>query len=106
MLNMDGWGSYMKAPFTFGDPYTGINRMYMKMKSMLMPYIYTCAVSASNLETGNEDTGLPMVRAMFLEYPDDEYAYSRSMQYQFMLGSSILVAPVYQNVAGERWEMM
>lgn len=101
MLNMDGWGSYMKAPFTFGDPYTGINRMYMKMKSMLMPYIYTCAVSASNLETGNEDTGLPMVRAMFLEYPDDEYAYSRSMQYQFMLGSSILVAPVYQNVAGD-----
>ena len=101
MLNMDGWGSYMKAPFTFGDPYTGINRMYMKMKSMLMPYIYTCAASASNLETGNEDTGLPMVRAMFLEYPDDEYSYSRSMQYQFMLGSSILVAPVYQNVAGD-----
>ena len=31
MLNMDGWGTYMKAPFTFGDPYTGINRMYMKM---------------------------------------------------------------------------
>ncbi len=37
MLNMDGWGSYMKAPYTFGDPYTGINRMYMKMKSQLMP---------------------------------------------------------------------
>ena len=32
MLNMDGWGTYMKAPYTFGDPYTGINRMYMKIK--------------------------------------------------------------------------
>lgn len=101
MLNMDGWGSYMKAPFTFGDPYTGINRMYMKMKARLMPYIYTCAVSASNIDTGNDDTGLPMVRAMFLEYPEDSYAYSRSVQYQFMLGGSILVAPVYKNVAAD-----
>ncbi len=101
MLNMDGWGSYMKAPYTFGDPYTGINRMYLKMKSQLMPYIYTCAVSASNMDTGNNDTGLPMVRAMFLEYPDDPYAAGREVQYQFMLGSSLLVAPVYQNVAAD-----
>lgn len=101
MLNMDGWGSYMKAPYTFGDPYTGINRMYMKLKSQLMPYIYTCAVSAANMDTGNGDTGLPMVRAMFLEYPRDAYAGTREMQYQFMLGGSLLVAPVYRNVAAD-----
>lgn len=101
MLNMDGWGSYMKAPYTFGDPYTGINRMYMKMKARLMPYIYTCAASASNLDTGNKDTGLPMVRAMFLEYPMDPYARTREMQYQFMLGASLLIAPVYKNVTAD-----
>lgn len=101
MLNMDGWGSYMKAPFTFGDPYTGINRMYMKMKAKLMPYIYTTAVAASNIDTGNQDTGLPMVRAMFLEFPKDAYAYSRNMKYQYLFGASILVAPVYQNTAGD-----
>lgn len=101
MLNMDGWGTYMKAPYTFGDPYTGINRMYMKIKSKLMPYIYTTAVSASNLDTGNDDTGLPIVRAMFLEYPEDTYAYSRTMQYQFLLGANILVAPVYKNTAAD-----
>ena len=84
---MDGWGTYMKAPYTFGDPYTGINRMYMKIKSQLMPYIYTTAVSASNMDTGNDDTGLPIVRAMFLEYPEDAYAYSRNMQYQFLAWS-------------------
>lgn len=98
MLNMDGWGSYMKAPFTFGDPYTGISRMYMKMKARLMPYIYTCAASASNMDTGNGDTALPIIRAMFLEYPEEDYAYSRSTQYQFMLGSSFLIAPIYQNI--------
>lgn len=101
MLNMDGWGNYMKAPYTFGDPYTGISRMYMKIKARLMPYIYTCAVSASNIDTGNGDTGLPMVRAMFLEYPEDFYAYSREMQYQFMLGADILVAPVYKDIAAD-----
>lgn len=101
MLNMDGWGTYMKAPYTFGDPYTGINRMYMKIKSQLMPYIYTTAVSASNMDTGNDDTGLPIVRAMFLEYPEDAYAYSRNMQYQFLLGANILVAPVYKNTAAD-----
>lgn len=101
MLNMDGWGSFMKAPFTFGDPYTGINRMYMKMKARLMPYLYTCAASAANIDTGNGDTALPMVRAMFLEYPGDRYACTAAVQYQFMLGSQILVAPVYQNVAAD-----
>ena len=101
MLNMDGWGSYMKAPFTFGDPYTGINRMYMKKKARLMPYLYTCAASAANLDTGNEDRALPMVRAMFLEYPRDRECYGRSVQYQFMLGSQLLVAPVYKNVAAD-----
>ena len=101
MLNMDGWGTYMKAPYTFGDPYTGINRMYMKIKSQLMPYIYTTAASASNLDTGNDDTGLPIVRAMFLEYPEDAYAYSRNMQYQFLLGANVLVAPIYKNTVAD-----
>ncbi len=61
MLNMDGWGSYAKTPQTFGDPYTGINRMYLKLKAQLMPYIYTSAAAAANLDTGNGDTGLPMI---------------------------------------------
>lgn len=96
MLNMDGWGSYAKTPHTFGDPYTGINRMYLKMKAQLMPYIYTSAASAANIDTGNGDTGLPMIRAMFLEYPRDAYANTKSMQYQYMFGKDILVAPVYE----------
>ncbi len=96
MLNMDGWGSYAKTPQTFGDPYTGINRMYLKLKAQLLPYIYTSAASAANIDTGNDDTGLPMIRAMFLEYPDDAYAATRNMQYQYMFGENVLVAPVFE----------
>ena len=95
MLNMDGWGSYTKTPFTFGDPYTGINRMYLKMKAQMLPYLYTTAASATGIDTGNGDTGLPMVRAMFLEYPDDAYSATKNVQYQYLFGDSILVAPIY-----------
>ena len=37
-------------------------------------------------------TGLPLVRHMFLEFPEDPMTYN--LRYQFMLGSHVLVAPV------------
>ncbi len=54
----------------------------------MMPYIYTNAAESSK-------TGLPMVRAMMLEYPDDPYTYGTQTQYQYMWGPNLLVAPVY-----------
>lgn len=102
MLDMDGWGSYAKGPYVHGDPYTGISRMYLKMKAMMMPYTYTNAYAAANLETGNDDKGLPMIRAMFLEYPDEAYAYTEAgSQYQYMWGENLLVAPIYQNTQAD-----
>ena len=102
MLDMDGWGSYAKMPYTYGDPYTGINRMYLKLKSQLLPYIYTTAASASNVEdwTGNDDLGLPIVRAILLS-DDSEYAASTATQYEFTMGEDFLVAPIYQNTDGD-----
>lgn len=96
MLDMDGWGSYVKSPYTHGDPYTGISRMYLKLKAQLMPYIYTSAASAANIDTGNDDTGLPYTRAMML-VDDSDYAASVNTQYQYMFGDAFLVAPVYQD---------
>ena len=97
MLDMDGWGTYSKKPFTHGDPYTGVSRMYLKMKAMMMPYTYTNAYAAANIDTGNNDKGLPMVRAMFLEYPNDPLAYTDLVKYQYMWGKNLLVAPIYQD---------
>lgn len=100
MLDMDGWGSYVKSPYTHGDPYTGISRMYLKLKAQLMPYIYTTAASAANIDTNNGDTGLPMTRAMML-VDDSDYAASKNTQYQYMFGDALLTAPVYQNTAAD-----
>lgn len=101
MLNMDGWGSYFKGPHSFADPYKSTSRMYLKLKSQLMPYMYTAAASAANIDTNNDDTGLPMIRAMFLEYPDQAYAFSKNTQYQYMFGDAFLVAPVYKNTQAD-----
>ena len=102
MLDMDGWGNYPKGPYVHGDPYTGVSRMYLKLKAMMMPYTYTNAYAASNIDTGNGDKGLPMVRAMFLEFPEEAYAYTNAgSKYQYMWGENLLVAPLYQDTQAD-----
>ncbi|WEK19422.1 MAG: glycoside hydrolase family 31 protein [Candidatus Pedobacter colombiensis] len=86
-LNMDGWGANEKYPQALGEPITSINRTYLKLKSELMPYTYSIAKEAV--------TGLPMIRAMFLEYPN-AYTKGTATQYQFLYGPNFLVAPIYQ----------
>lgn len=91
-LNMDGWGRNEKYPHALGEPATSINRMYLKMKAELMPYTYSFAKEAVN--------GLPMIRAMFLEYPN-EYTLGTATRYQYMFGTDFLVAPIYQNTKAD-----
>jgi len=90
---ISGWSkqtNFMKQPWIFGEPYTSYNRKYLKLKMRLSPYIYTYCREAY-------DTGLPTVRAMVLEFPDDPLTWSKRTQYQFMSGEWLLVAPVYED---------
>ena len=84
-LNMDGWGWNEKYPQALGERAAGINRQYLKLKSELMPYTYSIAYEAVR--------GLPMVRAVSLEYPG---APDRLTRYEYLYGPWFLVAPVYQ----------
>ena len=92
-LNMDGWGSNEKYPQALGEPATSINRWYLKWKSELMPYTYSIAKEAVD--------GKPMVRAMFLEAPND-YTHGTATRYQFMYGPWFLVAPIYQATRSDK----
>jgi hypothetical protein len=90
---ISGWSKQtnnMKQPWIFGEPYTTINRKYLKLKQRLTPYLYTYSRDAF-------DTGVPTVRAMVLEFPNDPATWSKRTQYQFMSGEWLLVAPVYQD---------
>lgn len=87
-LNMDGWGATPKYPWILGEPATSINRNYLKLKSELIPYTYSIAHNAID--------GLPMIRAMFLDYPN-AFTHGTATKYQFMYGPYFLVAPIYQD---------
>ncbi|HEY7475626.1 MAG TPA: TIM-barrel domain-containing protein [Vicinamibacterales bacterium] len=70
-----------------------IAKKYAELRYQLMPYTYTLAWDA-------RDKGLPLMRAMWLHYPDDVRA--RGMGDQFLWGRDLLVAPVYEKGAGAR----
>jgi alpha-glucosidase/alpha-D-xyloside xylohydrolase len=62
-------------------------RKYLELRSRLMPYLYT-AVRETH------DKGLPIMRSLWLHYPDDELAAARGDE--FLWGRDILVAPVVE----------
>lgn len=75
-----------RVPWLFDDESVDVLRFFTKLKCSLMPYLFSMACDAA-------DKGIPMMRAMFLEFPDD-----RSCDYldrQYMLGDSLLVAPIF-----------
>ncbi|MFC3927819.1 discoidin domain-containing protein [Streptococcus caprae] len=92
MMNMDGWGANPKTPFAFDDKTTDLNRISLKTKSTLTPYAYSTGHQAA-------ETGKPIVRAMFLDYPSDAINYTKAVQYQYMYGDYFLVAPIYEETA-------
>jgi alpha-D-xyloside xylohydrolase len=61
-------------------------RDFARLKCRLMPYLFRAAVDASQ-------SGVPVMRAMLLEFPEDPTAAFLDRQY--MLGESLLVAPVF-----------
>jgi alpha-D-xyloside xylohydrolase len=63
------------------------------MRYKLMPYIYAQAKFCS-------EKGLPMLRALFIEYPGDAGAWNIEDEYLF--GADILVAPFLQDSTYER----
>jgi alpha-glucosidase len=73
-------------PYAFGVATEQGTKHYLQQRYRLIPYIYSHAWIASR-------TGLPLVRAMALEFPDDAGAVATPGD-EYMFGSELLVAPV------------
>ncbi|MFA9557697.1 alpha-xylosidase [Evansella sp. AB-rgal1] len=82
---LHGSKSY-RVPWIYDEESVDVVRYFTKLKCSLMPYLYNEAVQSSG-------KGLPMMRAMLLEYPDDPTCDYLDRQY--MLGESLLVAPIF-----------
>lgn len=70
-----------------------ICRRYMELRSRLMPYLYTAV-------RDGHDTGMPVMRALWIHHPGDHTAAARGDQYFW--GRDILVAPVVEQGATTR----
>jgi len=70
-----------------------ICRKYLELRSRLMPYLYSAVHEATK-------TGLPLMRALWLHYPNDPKAVSTSDVY--LWGRDLLVAPVVEKAATSR----
>ncbi|MFD2671071.1 TIM-barrel domain-containing protein [Marinicrinis sediminis] len=65
----------------------GLYKQYADMRMNILPYIYDQAIKSSR-------TGLPMMRAMFVSFPDDPRGMM--LEDQYMFGDHLLVAPVVE----------
>ena len=76
---------YNNEPWSYGKPMESLIKKYIDLRYALMPYTYTYAYETAK-------TYVPVMRAMFYAFPEDEKA--AQYEHQFMFGDSILVAPV------------
>jgi alpha-glucosidase len=72
-------------PWAFGTEVEDICRKYIELRYSLLPYNYNEFYNASK-------TGLPIMRPLVMEYPEDENVHA--LCDQFMYGESIMLAPV------------
>ena len=82
---LHGSSSY-RVPWLFDDEAVDVLRFFTRLKCRLMPYLFEAACTSHH-------TGVPVMRAMPLEFPGDPACDTLDRQY--MLGDSLLVAPVF-----------
>jgi len=79
-------GSLPHEIWNNGPEQEAIRRRYIETRYRLLPYIYTLADESSH-------TGLPLMRPVFLEFPEVFASGFDHLDTQFLLGPSLLIAP-------------
>jgi alpha-D-xyloside xylohydrolase len=80
-------GTSPREPWYYGEETERIVRQWLEWRYRLIPYLEACALEAHR-------TGMPVMRAMPLAFPDDAAAWA--FEHQYLLGPSLLVAPVLE----------
>ncbi|SEG64518.1 alpha-D-xyloside xylohydrolase [Thermomonospora echinospora] len=84
---LHGSGSY-RVPWLFDEEAVDVLRVFTRLKMRLMPYLLRAAGQV-------RDEGLPVLRAMVVEFPDDPAC--THLERQYMFGDDLLVAPVFSS---------
>lgn len=83
---LHGSSSY-RVPWAFDEESVDVVRKFTRLKCRLMPYLYGAMMEA-------HEHGTPMMRPMLLEFPEDPAC--ETLDRQYMLGDSLLVAPIFR----------
>lgn len=87
------WGNPDQDPWSYGTRHEAANRKAIELRYELLPTVYSVMEEASR-------TGLPAMRPLFLEHPEDPRARGRDDA--FLFGRDLLVAPVLREGAERR----
>ena len=82
-----------REPWMFSEDFLNTFRKITELRYKLMPYIFTQAYIASQ-------QGLPLMKALLLNYPGDETAWFIDDAY--LLGDDMLVAPLMENTTARK----
>ncbi|MFN8525526.1 MAG: glycoside hydrolase family 31 protein [Chloroflexota bacterium] len=85
LFRSHGWVWREHVPWAHGVEVEGICRQYAELRYRLLPYVYTLFWQAYS-------QGLPLMRPLVLNHPDDPRVWELGSQYTF--GDDFLVAPV------------
>lgn len=91
--NHAAMGTRDQEPWAFDKTTEDINRKYIKLRYKLLPYLYDMMYKC-------EDSGAPIIRPLLFNYQNDKNTYE--INDEFILGDSILVAPVVEQGARQR----
>jgi alpha-D-xyloside xylohydrolase len=84
---LHGSTSY-RVPWAYDEEAVDVVRFFTRLKASLMPYLFRNAIETAK-------TGVPSMRSMVMEFTDDQMcAY---LDKQYILGDSLLVAPVFND---------
>lgn len=75
-----------RVPWLYDEEAVDVVRFFANLKMEMLPYLYSSAYMTSR-------TGIPMLRSMALEFEEDRNC--RYLDKQYMLGDSLLVAPIF-----------
>jgi alpha-D-xyloside xylohydrolase len=78
-------GTSPREPWVFGARAEAVVRDWLQLRYRLLPYLEACLEEAAS-------TGMPVMRAMPLAFPDQPELWAFETQYMF--GPSLLVAPI------------
>ena len=79
--------------WSYGEDAYQIMSRYLQIREQLKPYLL------KNMEIASKE-GIPMMRPLFFDFPDDQFTYT--IEDQYMFGPDLLVAPVLEYIAKMR----